>query len=241
MEEKLTILDLIKNNTLNTEMAAFLWEAVSEKTSFLTSALYQNAGKSTLSKAILDLRSKNTPLHFVSENLEVTEKLLAVEKEGGYLVISEFNPVQVPGYIWGEDAKKVFQLSKKGYSLQGCIHSSSAEEAIEELTKGNGVADQDASLIKLVLYIEIFGSTPATAKRRLTQIFEVHYVENGSPMGHNIFQWDKETDTFIKTEEAHLLGLNKDGVLKKSQILQNYINQNKTSHEDVERMLGELA
>lgn len=241
MDQKLTILDLIKNNTLNAEMAAFMWEAVSVKTSFLTAALYQNAGKSTLSKALLDLRDNNTPLHFVSENLQVTEKLLEVEKDGGYLVVSEFNPVEVPGYIWGEDAKKVFQLSKKGYSLQGCIHSSNAQDAIVKLTKENGITDEDASLIKLVLFIEIFGSTPATAKRRITQIYEVHYVENGLPMGHSIFEWDKTQDSFIKTEEAHLPGINKEKIKNKTQLIKTYVSLNKTNTEDVDNMLGELA
>ncbi|HYM65468.1 MAG TPA: hypothetical protein VES68_03220, partial [Candidatus Sulfotelmatobacter sp.] len=184
VEENLTILDLIKNKTLNSEVAGVLWEAVEEETSFLTSALYRNSGKSTLSKALLDLRKKETPLHFVSENLEITEKLLKVEKPGGYLVVSEFNPVNVPGYIWGGEAQSVFEIAKKGYSLQACIHSENAEDAIVELSRENGIKDENLSIIKLVLYIEMFGTTLATAKRRLSQVYEVHFVENGKPMGH---------------------------------------------------------
>ena len=241
MDENLTILDLIKNNTLNSEIAGLLWEAVSEKTSFLTCALYQNAGKSTLSKALLSLRSKETPLHFVSENIEVTEKLLKVEKPGGYLVVSEFNSVQVPGYIWGEKIQHVFEISKKGYSLQACIHSESAEEAIVELTRENGISDEDASLIKIVLFIEMFGTSLATAKRRLSQVYEVHFVENGKPRGHTLYEWDKEKDLFVKTEESHLFAINKENISKKSQVLQNYVNLGKTTSEDLTKAIEEIS
>ncbi len=240
-EEKLTILDLIKNNTLSSEVAGFLWEAVSDETSFLTSAVYQNAGKSTLSKAILELRKKDTPIHFVSENISVTEKLLSMEKPGGYLVVSEFNPVQVPGYIWGEKTQQVFEIAKKGYSLQGCIHAESAEEAIVELTRENGITDEDAALVKLVLFIEMHGTTPANAKRRLSQVYEVHFVENKEPKGHTLFEWDKESDSFIKTEEPHLFALNEENILKKSQILQNYVNMNKTTSEDLSNAISEFS
>ena len=241
MDKKLTILDLIKNNTLSSEVAGLLWEAVSEETSFLTSALYQDAGKSTLSKALLDLRNKETSIHFISEHLDVTEKLLNVEKPGGYLVVSEFNPVKIPGYIWGEEAQKVFEIAKKGYSLQGCIHSESAEDAVSQLAKGNGIQDVSASLIKLVLFIEMFGTTLGSAKRRLSQVYEVHFVENGLPMGHTIYEWDEEKDTLLKTDDWHMFGLNKDNILRKSQLLQNYVDLGKTSFEDLSNIMQEAS
>ncbi len=241
MEQKFTILDLISNHTLSAEVAGFLWEAVAEETSFLTSAIYQNVGKSTLSKAILGLRRDSTQLHYISDNLEVTKKLLNVEKPGGYLVVSEFNPVVVPGYIWGEKSQQVFELVKKGYSLQGCIHADSAEDAIIQLTRENAISDQDVSLIKLVLYIEVFGTTPANAKRRLSQVYEVHYVAEGNPMGHTIFEWDKETDTFIKTSDPHQFATNKENILKKTQILENYVGLGKTTLEDVSKALAEFS
>ena len=240
MEEKLTILDLIKNNTLSTEMAALLWEAASEKTSFLTSSLYRDAGKSTLSKAVLNLRGPNIPIHYVSDNQKITEKLIKMGKPGGYLVVAEFNPVEAPGYIWGEKIKNVFEIVKKGYSLQSCIHAKNAEDAIMKLTKENGVSDTNASLIKLVLFIEMYGLTPGSAERRVSQIYEVHYVENGKPMGHNLYEWDENTDTFVKTSDPHLFVSNKENIIKRSQILTNYVNLGKTSSDDLSKAMADF-
>ncbi|MCH7802101.1 MAG: hypothetical protein IIC24_11250, partial [Chloroflexi bacterium] len=54
-KNRLTILDLISNNTLSTELAALLWLLVEHKTSIITAAGPQLAGKTTLLTALLDL------------------------------------------------------------------------------------------------------------------------------------------------------------------------------------------
>lgn len=233
MEDKLTIAGLISNNTLSAEMAALLWQAVSEKKSFLVSAMYRNTGKSTLSRAILDLRQKDVSLHYISDNKEVTDKLLPLEKKGGYLVIAEISPAQVPGYIWGEKIQHVFDLAKTGYSIEACLHAENAQEAIMELTRKNGIKDEDASLINLILHIEMFGSTPAAIKRRLTQIYEVHFVENGKPMGHTLYEWNKETDSFEKTAESHFFAKDKESLARRKRVLEEIVSLGKISEEQV--------
>lgn len=240
MAQEITIITLIKNKTLNEEIAGLLWSAVDEKISFLTSAVYRNAGKSTVAKATLSLRPKNIPLHYVSDSPEVTEKLLGVEKHGGYLVVEEFSPADIPGYLWGNEAKHVFQMLRNGYSLQGSLHAESAEDAILQLTQGIGITDEDASQIQLVVFIEMFGTTASDAKRRVSEVYEVHRVEGGSPLGHLIFKWDKDTDTFESIEESHLFGRNKEEVRKRGEILGYLANTNKTTQEDVEKALADF-
>lgn len=237
MGDQITITKLIKNHTLSAEMAGLLWAGVSEKISFLTAAVYRNAGKSTLAKALLSLRPKNVSLHFASDNPEVTEKLLSIEQPGGYLIVDEFSSFDYPGYLWGEQVNHVFKMLKRGYSLQASIHAGSAEDAISKLTNENRVSDEDASQIQLVIFIEMFGTTPANVKRRVTEIYEVHRVENGKPLGHTLFRWNKEDDNFEMTEESHLFGRNREELKKRSEILGYLVNTGKTSQEDLEKAL----
>ena len=231
----LTIAELVRNNTLSAEMAALLWQAVSEKISFLTAALYQNAGKTTLSKAILDLHPLSIPLHYVAGSFDVTEKLLKVEKPGGYLVVREFSPADVPGYIWGPSVQKIFDTLKNGYSLQACIHAKNAEDAIFELARGNGINDVDMSAVKLVLYLEMFGTNIAKLKRRLVEIYEVHYVEKGKPVGHPLFKWHEENDTFEKISDPHLFARDKEILKKRKEIIDALSSFGQTSSEHVQR------
>lgn len=240
MASEITIIKLIQNHTISAQIAGLLWAAVDEKVSFLTAAVYRNAGKSTISKAVLSLRPKNVSLHYASDNMEVTEKLLNVEKHGGYLVVDEFSDYDQPGYLWGEQVKHVFQMLKKGYSLQASLHAENAQDAILELTQKNGISDEDASQIQLVIFIEMFGTTLSDAKRRVTQIYEVHRVEGGNPMGHLIFKWDKESDNFEMVEESHLFGRNKNDIKKRSEILGYLANTGKTSPEDIETALSDF-
>lgn len=240
MTSEITIAELIRNKTMSADMAGLLWAAVDQKVSFLTAASYRNAGKTTVAKAILSLRSDNVPLHYVADSSEVTEKLLQVEKHGGYLVVEEFSQADVPGYLWGEKAKHVFKMLKKGYSLQASLHAENAEGAISELTQRMEITDEDASQIKLVIFIEMFGTTLSDAKRRITEIYEVHRVENGKPLGHTLFKWNGEDDSFEKVEESHLFGINKEDLKRRSEILGYLANTGKTSLEDIEKALSDF-
>lgn len=240
MTQEITITKLIQNHTISAEIAGFLWAAVDEKISFLTSAVYRNAGKSTVAKAVLSLRPKNVSLHFVSDNPEVTEKLLNVEKKGGYLVVEEFSAADFPGYLWGDEAKHVFKMLRGGYSLQASLHAESAEDSMLELTQKIGITDVESSQIQLIVFIEMFGTTFADAKRRVTQVYEVHRVEGGKPLGHLIFRWDKESDSFEMVEESHLFGRNKEDVKKRGEILGFLANTGKTSPEDVAKALADF-
>ena len=53
---KLSIAELVQNNTMDAEIAGTLWAAVDEQLSFLTVAVPQNAGKTTVASAVLALR-----------------------------------------------------------------------------------------------------------------------------------------------------------------------------------------
>lgn len=240
MTQEVTIVELIRNGTLSAEMAGVLWAAVDEKISFLTSAVYRNAGKTTLSKAVLSLRSNDVPIHYIADNPKITEKLLALEKHGGYLVVQEFSPADVPGYIWGEDVEHVFKMVKKGYSLQGSLHADSAEEAMLELTKENDVRDEDASIVKLVIFIEMFGTTYTNIKRRVTEMFEVHYVEGGKALGHNLFSWSEENDSFKKIEEPHQFARNTEEVKRRGEVLGYLASLGKNSPEDVAKAVSDF-
>ena len=239
--KEITIAELIRNGTMSAEIAGLLWAGVNEKVSFLTAAVYRNAGKSTIAKAVLSLRPKNVSLHYASNNWQVTEKLLNVEKHGGYLVVDEFSDYDYPGYLWGDEIKHVFKMLKNGYSLQASLHAESAEDAILELTQKNQISDDEASQIQLVIFIEMFGTSLSDAKRRVTQIYEVHRVEGGSPIGHLIFKWNIEDDSFELLEESHLFARNKEELTRRSEILGYLANTGKTLPEDIEKAITDFS
>jgi hypothetical protein len=228
----LSIAALVANGTMNAEIAAVLWAAVDAQLSFLTVAVPRNAGKSTTSNAVLALRPPEVRLHQITGDPTQID-LLKRERLGGYLVCAEFSRGPMPGYIWGEPVRRVFDALDAGYSLHSCLHAPSVADAFDQVTHGNGVADEQAAAIKLVIYIEMFGRSYADIKRRVAEVYEVHGIEGGRPIGHPLFRWQPEADTFEKTSEPHQFGKDRPDLERRAALIAELAASGRTSPVDV--------
>ena len=232
MAGEITIAELVRNGTMSAEMAATLWAAVDERRSFLTVAVPRFAGKSTLSNAVLTLRPPDVPLHQVDGSPELMQRLKQ-ERLGGYLVVAEFSQAPVPGYIWGEPVRRVFDTLAAGYSLQASLHAPGVEEAILAVTEGNGVSDELASAFQLVLYIERFGDDEESFWRRLAEVYEVDRVQGGQPEGRTLFRWQADADRFETGEAPRGFALGTDEIEKRAAVVADRVSIGRTSESDV--------
>lgn len=229
---RITIAELVRNGTMSAEMGALLWAAVDEQVSFITVAVPRFAGKTTTSVAVLDLRPPGVPVHWVDGHPELMERLKR-ERRGGYLAVPEFDYAPMPGYIWGPPVRRVFDALSAGYSLQTSLHAASAEDAIWQITYGNGISDEQASHIKLVLYIERFGSSYATLWRRLVDLYEVFRVEGGRPIGRSLFRWRPEGDRFERLAEPRQFARDRADLQRRAALLAELAESGRTSAAEV--------
>ena len=221
-------------------MAAVLWAAVDEQQSFLTVAVPRFAGKTTTSNAILAMRPPEVPAFLVAGEPQVMERLKQ-ERRGGYLVVAEFAYAPVPGYIWGAPVRRVFEtVHEGGYALQTALHAPSVEDAILEVTQGNGVSDEHASVFKLVIYIERFGTGLNNYWRRVTDLYEVHEVREGRPVGQSLFRWRAEGDRFEQLAEPSQFGLNREELGQRAELLGDLARSGRSSFEDVDVAIAEF-
>jgi flagellar protein FlaI len=235
---EITIVDLVRNGTLNAEMAAVLWAAVDERQSFLTVAVPRFAGKTTTSNAILAMRPPDMPAYLVAGEPEVMDRLTR-ERLGGYLVVAEFAPAPVPGYIWGAPVRRVFEaVHTGGYALQTALHAPGVDEAIVEVTHGNGVSDEQASIFKLVIYIERFGTSLGNYWRRITDLYEVREVRGGHPVGQSLFQWRADGDRFEKLSEPSQFGLDRPDIARRAALIDELVETGSSSSDEVQSALA---
>lgn len=232
MPDEVTIAELVRNGTLSALMAATLWSAVDEQRSFLTVALPRFAGKSTVSNALLALRPADVPLHYV-DGAEAQMARLRRARLGGYLVVAEFSQAPVPGYIWGEPVRRVFRTLAAGYALQASLHAHDVEEALREITKGNGVPKEQASAIDLVLYIDRFGVDEASFWRRLSHVYELDRIERDKPIGRTLFRWHVEDDAFELVEEPRGFGRDREDIAAHATLLEELVRGGRTSSNEV--------
>jgi hypothetical protein len=236
---EITIAGLVRNGTLNAEMAAVLWAAVDEQKSFLTVAIPRFAGKTTTSNAVLALRPPEVPVTPVAGEASVMQRLTE-ERRGGYLVVAEFAQAPMPGYIWGEPVRRVFDtVHAGGYALQTALHAPGVDAAMREVTHGNGVSDAHASAFKLVMYIERFGYGLDSFWRRVTDLYEVDRVENGLPVGRSLFRWQESDDSFEQLAEPQQWGLDRDDLRQRAAIISHLADNGLTSAAEVGAAIAE--
>jgi hypothetical protein len=233
MPGEITIAELVRNGTMSAEVAGLLWAAVDEQTSFLTVAVPRFAGKSTTSNAVLALRRPGVPLHPVAGEPEAMERLKR-ERLGGYLVVAEFSQAPVPGYIWGEPVRRVFDTVGAGYSLQAALHAPSAEAGMREVTLGNRIPDELAATFKLVIYIELFGNDMSNFWRRVAQVYEVDRVEDGRPAGRDLYRWRRDGDRFEAVDAPRQFATDAADVERRAAVLAEMARSGRTGSADID-------
>ncbi len=234
---EISIAQLVENGTMDAEIAGTLWAAVEEQLSFLTVAVPQNAGKTTVASAVLALRPPSIDLHFVyGESDELNE--LAEARRGGYVVVGEFSPYGMPSYIWGESVRQVFQTLRHGYSLQTSLHAPGVEPAMRVITGENKVGDQDAGAIKLVVYVEVHNNPRGGVMRRIKEVYEVDRVESGAPVGRTLFLWHRDDDRFEKVAEPQNFGQDGDALSRKRRLIADLVASGKTLTTQVDEAVA---
>lgn len=231
----LTILDLVANGTMDGDIAATLWSVADERRSFMTVAVPRFAGKSTVSAAILQLVRPGTPIHILTGDESQMEEL-ARHPDGGYLVVGEFSRAPVDTYLWGAPVRKVFETVAAGFSLVTALHAPTVDEAYDKICSGNKVSDEDASTINYMVYIERHGESADDFWRRLSRVWEVERVVDGTPRARLLHRWDGDTDSFETVERPRLLDADHAVLQDRADRIRSFVAQGRTSAADVQAL-----
>jgi hypothetical protein len=193
----LTLADLVANGTMSFEIAATLRATAQGRHSFLVCAVPRLAGKSTVMAAMLAHAPKGAPVKTVGDD-GVNIDALAAASKGGSLVIPEISEYAVaPGYIWGAPVRQAFAHVGEDLALAAALHAPGAEEATLIVCRGNGVPDEQASQIALVVYIRSLGRDwREPTGRRIASVTEIVAVRNGRPETRLLHRWNERTDAF---------------------------------------------
>ena len=193
----LTLADLVANQTLGPGMAALLAAAVEERRSLLVVAIPRNAGKTTLMTAVLEERPDAVPLYLLGTRHGESLGIPEAGAPAGYLSMSEIAPHPVTdSYMWGADVQRVFAAAHaRGHAIATALHADGIDSAFGVITE-NGIPDEQASLIDIVVYIRLFGRWQEPERRVVEAIHEVDYVRDGEVVARLTHCWDEATDRF---------------------------------------------
>ena len=131
-QNRLTILELISNTTLSTELVALLWLLVEYKTSILTAAGPQLAGKTTLLTALLDLAPPRYNSVLTRGKAEDFSFLEDTDPASTYVLVPELSD-HTPAYLWGASVRTLFDALESGYSMAATMHADAPEQVTQML------------------------------------------------------------------------------------------------------------
>ncbi len=141
------------------------------------------------------------PQHLLSGD-EAEMEQLRQALDVGYLMVGEFNQAPVSTHTWRSPVRKMFEMLRAGFSLAVSLHALTVEAAYDAVCRANGVADEDASRIRYVVYIELRGANSDDFVRRVARVHEADRVMDGVPQTRLLHHWVEDGDRSEPVELA---------------------------------------
>jgi flagellar protein FlaI len=215
-EDPFTIIDLIKNETINESIAAYLWLLMENKMSLMIMGA-TGAGKTTALNAVACLTRPNHKIISVEEVAELNlphENWVSTISRLGFGIESEgeiplFDLIKsavrhrpdliIVGEIRGEEAFVLFQALATGHGGLCTIHAEDVETAIKRLTQPPmDIVPAIIPLMNCAIVVKhvrqpIFDQPGKQLSSR--KFIRVSEIKNANTI-HDIFSWNTSSDTF---------------------------------------------
>ncbi|TET57298.1 secretion system protein E [Candidatus Bathyarchaeota archaeon] len=225
-EDPFTIVDLIENETIDENIAAYLWLLMENKMSIMIMGA-TGAGKTTALNAIACLVRPNYKIISIEEVAEINlphENWTATISRSGFGVASEgeitlYDLIKsavrhrpdliIVGEVRGEEAYVLFQALATGHGGLCTTHAEDVETAINRLTQppmnipSSIIPLMNCAIIVKHVRAPIFlGGNKTLSSRKFIRVAE---IEAASSI-RNVFTWNASIDAFEeKLKDSYLI------------------------------------
>ncbi|MBZ9570793.1 CpaF family protein [Methanobrevibacter sp. TMH8] len=214
-KDPLTIIDLIRENTINSDLGAFLWLCVDGLGIRPANAIISggtSSGKTTTLNALAAFINPRERIITIEDTLELQiphDHIVRMEtkppniENKGELTMDDLvkNSLRqrpdrvIVGEVRGKEAITLFTALNTGHSGFGTLHSNSSRETITRLT--NPPMNVPKIMIPAIDFIimqnRIYRSDGVSV-RRVSEVAEVVGMEEGTIQLNKIFQWNGKND-----------------------------------------------
>ena len=194
-EDRLTLLDLVRNDTLDLRTAALLWLLVERKASIVVAAAPQLAGKTTLLTALVDF----IPPDYVKVYARGRDENFSFLAETGpsktYVLIPELSD-HTAAYLWGDKVRTLFDALDQGYSMGATIHADAPGEVLGML-EAVGIPDSLVHHVDLIVNLRLSYGRDGMERRmsRLTMV-------TPGPKLVTVVEWDSAARAFVHHDSS---------------------------------------
>jgi len=234
----LSLLDLIRDDTLNLDMGAFFLHKTLTNSSFLTAANPSGTGKTTLMGALLGLLKPEVRIETIENSVEEVEEGKKGEpisnREIRYL-IHEIGSGPYYSYIWGEQVGEFFGLAKNE-SIASCMHADTLEEMKDILfSPPLNVEEADFNEVDLILFMRKRGGLRDPLRR------VSHVYERGKDRHRLIFRWREKGDCFERRNLPQILETEGKEGKRRLKVYRDFLEEElHAGVERIEELRGDL-
>jgi flagellar protein FlaI len=243
--EPLSIINLIENNTLSSELAAYLWvfvEGMGINPLNIICAGGSGSGKTTTLNVLSSFIPFNERIIVIEDTMELflDERKNSVRMEARP-AIQETKEVSmndllinalrmrpdrvIVGEVRGEEAKTLFNAMDIGVQgSMGTLHANNARETLIRLKASPmNVPEQMLPLLDLIIVNKRLNLKEKGQIRRISQVAEISRMDEQVLLA-NIFEWDFASDSLARTNTpSHLIEVLAEATGQKKKSLQQEI------------------
>ena len=214
-KDPLSIIDLIKSNTISIELAAFFWlcfDGLGVKSANAIISGGTSSGKTTTLNALTAFINPKERIITIEDTLELQlphEHVIRMEtrpsntENRGELTMNDLvkNSLRqrpdriIVGEVRADEAITLFTALNTGHSGFGTLHSNDARETITRLTNDPmSVPEIMITAIDFIIMQNRIYTSNGASFRRISEVVEVVGIEEGVVQLNKIFEWDPEVD-----------------------------------------------
>ncbi len=174
-DRPMSIVELLRHGTLDSQVAAFLWMAMEQRASIIVAATPQEAGKTTMLTALLDFLRPEIEMIYLRGWYERFEFLDEPRDPARTYLLSNEISSHLPIYMWGRGVRKVFEAAGAGFGIAGTVHAERAEDVLRML-RHYPLEVPDSLLTEIDLVLSM--SCRRDPKKPLHRVMHLQLVEN---------------------------------------------------------------
>ena len=165
----MSLADLVEQGLIRPEHAPRLTNQVRQGGSLVVAALRSGTGKSTLAHALMAAIEPDRNRIYIRGTYEPFDWLPSSQPDQTTLLINEISD-HLPVYCWGDCAKRVLSLARRGYQVIATLHADSPAAFLALLRSPEiGVGEDEFVALDIVVFLDI----TASGQRSVSDIMQV--------------------------------------------------------------------
>jgi flagellar protein FlaI len=266
-EDPITIVDLINSDTVDIDMAAYLWLLLDNKKSLMIIGS-TGGGKTTILNAVTGLINPSYKIFSVEDVAEiniphenwfslVSRASFGLESQGeiGLFDLLKSGMRHRPDYILvgeirGEEAYVLFQALATGHGGMATMHADDSEAAVRRLLqKPMDIPPAYVSLMNCIIAVKrvkVKSGSSFVMTRRITEVTEVESQNNLN----TVFSWDPHYDGYLDSlvKSKHLSKIAEDtgigmeevvaSLSERKTILSWLVNRGIRDYRNISKVIG---